>query len=88
MAQAKPHCEILPVNENSQVGASTLRRHMLLSVIALADWYLIYRQLSAVSEWLAFFLLGLNKSNHFGSAVQFLMFETFSTATIAQASRC
>jgi hypothetical protein len=88
MARPNHVAKSFRITENSQVGASTLRRHVLLSVIALAAWYLIYRELSAVSEWLAFSLLGLNKSNHFGSAVQFLLFETFSTATIARASRC
>jgi len=45
-------------------------------IVAIAAWYLVYRQLASLTDWLAFSLFGLNKSTHLGSAVQFLLFET------------
>src|SRR5579864_2816846 len=31
-------------------------------IVAIAAWYLVYRQLASLTDWLAFSLFGLNKS--------------------------
>lgn len=50
---------------------------LLLAVFgAVAAWYLAYRTLPVLADWLTFSVFGLNKTTHLGSAVQFLIFET------------
>lgn len=49
---------------------------ILAGTAAVAAWYLVYRELPALADWLTFTALGLNKTSHPGSAVQFFIFET------------
>ena len=48
----------------------------LAGIGAAAAWYLVYRQLPVLADWLTFSVLGLNKTTHLGTAVQFFIFET------------
>jgi len=49
---------------------------VLAGIGAVAAWYLVYRQLPVLADWLTFAVLGLNQATHLGSSVQFLVFET------------
>lgn len=61
------------VKEKKELGIPSI----LLGIIAAVGiWYLIYSQLLPFSNWFSFSLLGLNPESHFGSAVQFFVYDT------------
>jgi hypothetical protein len=41
----------------------------------LIAWWILYRRLSFLSDWITYALLGLVRGTHLGSAVQFFLFE-------------
>jgi uncharacterized membrane protein YraQ (UPF0718 family) len=45
------------------------------AALAVAAWWLIYRQLSGAADWLAFRAFGLARGSHLGTAVQFFLYE-------------
>lgn len=49
---------------------------IVLAVIAVAVWYLLYRQLEPFSQFFTFDLLGLDRSAHLGQAIQFFVYDT------------
>jgi hypothetical protein len=38
-------------------------------------WWLVYRSLQPLADWLTYALFGLSRSGHMGSAVAFFLFE-------------
>ncbi len=50
-------------------------RLLAKAALALAAWWLVYRQLSGAADWLAFRAFGLAPETHLGSAVQFFFYE-------------
>ncbi len=50
-------------------------RNVLLMMLALAGWWLLYGQLHFLSSWVTHSLLRLNSTTHFGSAVEFFIYE-------------
>ncbi len=47
-----------------------------ISLLGLACWYIIYKQLEPFSFFLSYSLLGLSKGSHLGEAVQFFAYDT------------
>ena len=72
-------CEV-PVERASQAArtpnslAAVLK--LAASVLALAAWWILYRQLAGIADWVTYSLFGLARSTHLGSAVEFFVFET------------
>lgn len=54
--------------------ASVLRRVGLPALLVVA-WYLVYRSLQPAADWLTYSLLGLAKTSHVGSTLNFFVFE-------------
>jgi len=44
-------------------------------LVAIVVWYLIYRSLQPAADWLTYGLLGLSRSSHVGTALNFFVFE-------------
>lgn len=44
--------------------------------LLVAVWWLVYRSLQPIADWLTFAVFGLSRSSHIGSAVAFFAFET------------
>lgn len=59
----------LPSKRPSPVAAA------LVGLGALASWLVLYANLSRISRWLTFSMLGLSEGTHLSSAVEFLVFE-------------
>ena len=69
----KLSCDCRPEPGPARTG---LARTLLLLGAALALWFLVYRQLLPFADWFAYGLLGLDPAGHFGSAVQFFVYDT------------
>jgi uncharacterized membrane protein YraQ (UPF0718 family) len=67
-----PVCDL--GNQQLQSSKSVLNRFVILFA-GLAAWWIIYRQLAALADWLVFQVLRLNPQTHLGSAAQFFTFE-------------
>lgn len=68
-------CEVHP---NSSTAAAPLRSspvRISFGVIGLLAWWLLYRKLSLIADWIAFSALSLGPKTHLGAAVQFFVFE-------------
>ena len=50
-------------------------RNVLLMMLALAGWWFLYGQLQPLSSWVTHSLLRLSSDTHFGSAVEFFIYE-------------
>ena len=48
---------------------------ILAGVLMLAAWYLMYRELSPFSNWLAYRAMGFSAQSRIGSSIQFFVFE-------------
>ncbi|GKT07803.1 permease [Desulforhabdus sp. TSK] len=55
---------------------SQMMRYLVLSVPALVIWWLIYSSLAPFSKFLTYTLLDLSPESHFGSAVEFFVYDT------------
>ncbi len=55
--------------------SSGLGRYLPMLAVALAGWFLLYRQLSPFAEWLSFDLLGLSAGTALGEAVAFFAYD-------------
>ena len=66
--------EVQRAAERGRTSRSAVRRLVLFCLVLLA-WGLIYWQLEPVASWLTYSLLGLSRSTHLASAVQFFAFE-------------
>jgi uncharacterized membrane protein YraQ (UPF0718 family) len=60
--------------ETDVTRASVLRR-VGLPALLLVAWYLVYRSLQPAADWLTYSLLGLAKTSHVGSTLNFFVFE-------------
>ena len=50
-------------------------RSVLLVLLGAAAWWLLYRGIRPLSEWVAYTALGLARASHLGSAVAFFVYE-------------
>ncbi|NDV20305.1 permease [Pseudodesulfovibrio sp. JC047] len=66
-------CQSCPEPGNARNG---VMKYMVIGIVALAVWYGIYSQLSRFADWFAYSLLGLDATSHFGTAVQFFVYDT------------
>ena len=48
---------------------------LLVAVAVLAAWWLLYRQLAGLADWLTYSAIGLERGTHLASAVEFFVFE-------------
>ncbi|MBK8479246.1 MAG: permease [Opitutaceae bacterium] len=48
---------------------------LLASVVGLAAWWLLYRNLAAIAAWLSYTISGLERGTHLGAAVEFFLYE-------------
>ncbi len=53
----------------------TLRLKLALIIASLAAWWLIYRQLEGLAQWITYGLLGLARGTHLGVAVAFFLYD-------------
>lgn len=44
-------------------------------ILGATIWYMVYRNLDPAAKWLTYDLLGLSQKSHFGSAVEFFVYE-------------
>jgi uncharacterized membrane protein YraQ (UPF0718 family) len=52
-----------------------LMKWIAWAVLLGGAWWLLYRSLNPLADWLTYALLGLSRSGHMGSAVAFFLFE-------------
>jgi len=69
MLKTKPRFEIDETTAQSAQLPGSKWLFVPGGIVAIAAWYLVYRQLASLADWLAFSLFGLNISTHLGSAV-------------------
>jgi len=48
---------------------------LLVAACGLAAWWLIYRHLAALADWLTYSAVGLERGTHLGAAIEFFAFE-------------
>ena len=60
---------------SQHAGRRSLLIYLLAIVVAIAAWWLLYRQLLGFSRWFTFSLLGLAESSRIGLAVQFFVYD-------------
>jgi uncharacterized protein len=48
---------------------------VLKSIVLIGIWYAVYRMLKPFADWLVYSLLGLSKTSHVGSTINFFIFE-------------
>lgn len=65
--------ENLVSDDREKAGTSKM---ILLGLTCIGIWYAIYSQLLFFSEWFSYSFLGLSAESHFGSAVQFFVYDT------------
>ena len=77
MASKDMLCEIQvePSQDAEKVSGTQGWLKTATGVLGLVAWWLVYRQLSPLSDWMTFSLAGLSRGTHLGSAVQFFIFE-------------
>jgi uncharacterized membrane protein YraQ (UPF0718 family) len=61
-------------DKHGKASSSTLPNFVPLA-ISLVAWWVIYRRLSILADWLTYTVLHLRPQTHLGSAIQFLTFE-------------
>ncbi len=67
-------CECIQrINENS--GQISLRKKLLILLVALMAWWIFYYQLPKLTEWLTFDLFGLNRGTHLAEAIAFFLYD-------------
>ena len=44
------------------------------AVLLCGAWWLVYRSLQPLADWLTYALFGLSRSGHMGSAIAFFLF--------------
>jgi len=70
-----------PTADQSTVSSETYQKNgmgkqLALGIVGLAAWYGIYSQLLPFADWFAYSLLDLSPESHFGSAIQFFVYDT------------
>ena len=68
---AKPVTGLAVVTKRVQWG-----KIGIISLIVLAVWFVVYKQLEPFSSYLTYSLLDIKKGSHLGSAVQFFFYDT------------
>ena len=70
----------LPTPLGSDAATSPVKpgllRFLVLIAIGMPAWWLVYRNLAAVSAWLTYGILALGKGTRLAAAVEFFIFET------------
>jgi len=51
-------------------------KRSILTILAVAIWYAIYRQLEPLSVFLTYNIIGLSHGTHLGEAIQFFLYDT------------
>lgn len=59
-----------------QKNRYALWRNILITIIGVALWWLIYRQLPGLSKWLTYTLLPIPQGSHLGESIEFLLYDT------------
>jgi len=62
------------VSRTAVTRVSVVKRIGMPALLVVA-WYLVYRSLQPVADWLTYSLLGLTKTSHTGSTLNFFVFE-------------
>jgi uncharacterized membrane protein YraQ (UPF0718 family) len=68
--------ESIPGEVCRNESRSRVIRYLLLGVPALAAWWVIYKSLAPFSSFFTYTLLELSPESHFGSAVEFFVYDT------------
>ena len=68
--------ELIPGEACESEPGSQMMRYLLVSVPALVIWWVIYNSLAPFSKFFTYTLLGLSPESHFGSAVEFFVYDT------------
>jgi uncharacterized membrane protein YraQ (UPF0718 family) len=63
------------VGETPTKVPRSLARYVLAGVLLVAAWWLIYRDLAPLANWLTYNLFDLPHESHFSAAVEFFVFE-------------
>ncbi|WDP92598.1 MAG: permease [Desulfobacter sp.] len=53
-----------------------LGRYLLTGAAGMALWWLVYRQLPALSKWLTYSLLPIDRGSHLGDSIEFFLYDT------------
>ena len=58
------------------LSPATRSRYLVIGVLSLVVWFMVYRQLSPLADFLAFELLNLSPDSRMGKAAQFFLYDT------------
>ncbi|MBF0375978.1 MAG: permease [Desulfamplus sp.] len=64
-----------PIEQEQKTGIPHYL-YLLLGIAAIFIWWLIYRELLPVASWLTYNLFGIQQGSHFGSSVEFFLYDT------------
>ncbi|MFT3830473.1 MAG: permease [Opitutaceae bacterium] len=62
--------------ERSTGAGSRSPLRLVLALAGLVAWWLVYRQLAAVSAWLTYSVFGLTRGSHLGASIEFFLYDT------------
>ena len=72
----KSQCGCQSGNCSEGGSKNSLTRYLIIGAIALLAWFALYKQLLPFADWFAYSLLGQDPGSHFGSAIQFFVYDT------------
>ncbi len=77
MASNQTCCEVRVEQSQAANGARSTsgRIRIAAGALGLIAWWLLYRQLPVLADWVTYPLIGLARGTHLGSAVEFFLFE-------------
>src|SRR5579883_3250336 len=77
MASNQTCCEVRVGQSQAANGARSTsgRIRIAAGALGLIAWWLLYRQLPVLADWVTYPLIGLARGTHLGSAVEFFLFE-------------
>ena len=67
-------------NDNQLISRKKISRSslnfFLIGIVAIGAWYVLYRQLEPLSQFLTYGLFGIAQGSHLGEAIQFFLYDT------------
>ena len=65
-----------PIETNKKTENSGLMLYLFMGTAGVVLWWLIYKQLPGLSQWLTYNLLSLQQGSHLGDSIEFFLYDT------------
>ena len=65
-----------PIKTNKKTSNSGLMLYLFMGIAGVVLWWLIYKQLPGLSQWLTYNLLPIQQGSHLGDSIEFFLYDT------------